>query len=249
MNLKISEVAKLTGVSIRTLHYYDEIGLLHPSQTTKAGYRVYSDEALSALQQILFFRELDFPLSQIKQIICNPQFDPSEALFKQKELLIAKRDRLNGLIALVNSTIKGDATMNFKEFDNTKMETAKKIYAAEVKQRWGATKAYAECEQKTAAYDAAQWQHIGGEADEILQAFAAARTLSPESEQAQALVARWQAYITDHFYHCTPEILQGLGQMYTQDERFLKNIDKNAEGTAAFMAAAIEIYCENQRHA
>ena len=101
--MKINQVAALTGVTVRTLHYYDKIGLLKPSQVTEAGYRLYDGAALGKLQQILFFKELDFPLSDIKEIMTDPRYDKKEALLKQKELLLQKRDRLDGLIKLVET--------------------------------------------------------------------------------------------------------------------------------------------------
>ena len=137
--MKISDVAKLTGVTVRTLHYYDEIGLLNPSEVTQAGYRVYNDTDLEVLQQILFFRELDFSLEDIRKIMQNPAYEKESALQKQKELLMQKRSRLDSLISLVDKTLKGEQDMSFRQFDTTEMEEAKKKYAEEAKQRWGST--------------------------------------------------------------------------------------------------------------
>ena len=158
--MKISEVAKLSGITVRTLHYYDEIGLLKPNKITEAGYRVYSNEDLETLQQILFFRELDFQLNEIKEIMMNPNYDKNKALNKHKELLIEKRERLDGLINLIDKTIKGDNNMSFKEFDNSKIEENKNKYAEEVKNRWGNTDAYKEYEKKTKSYDKNAWNTI-----------------------------------------------------------------------------------------
>ena len=113
----VKQVSDLTGISVRALHYYDEIGLLKPSEITEAGYRLYDDEALKTLQQILFFKELDIPLKDVKEIMSSPYFDKMQALKNQKKLLLLKRKRLNGLIELINKTLKGESTMNFKEFD------------------------------------------------------------------------------------------------------------------------------------
>lgn len=242
--MKINEVSRLTGVTVRTLHYYDEIGLLKPSEVTSAGYRLYHNEALETLQQILFFRELEFSLEDIKNIMSDPHYDRTDALAKQRELLIRKRTRLDGLINLVDNTLKGEDDMSFKQFDMAEMEAAKKNYADEVKARWGDTAAYAESEEKTSGYDDAQWNILSGEGQAILREFGECRNLQPDSKEAQALVKKWQNYITAYFYHCTNEILSCLGLMYVGDERFAQNIDKNGDGTAAFMAAAIEIYCE-----
>ncbi|WP_154821074.1 MerR family transcriptional regulator [Clostridium saudiense] len=241
--MRISEVAKLTGITVRTLHYYDEVGLLKPSEITEAGYRLYSREDLEILQQILFFRELDFPLSQIKEIMNNPNYDKEEALKKQKELLIQQRQRIEGLIKLIEKRIEGDNNMSFKEFDMNEIEENKKKYAKEVKERWGTSKAYEESEKKTSSYNKEKWGDINQETSEIFKGFAELRNSDPGSEEVQELVRRWQKYITDNFYTCTNEILSGLGLMYVEDERFKENLDKNGEGTAKLMAEAIKIYC------
>lgn len=241
--MRISEVAKLTGITVRTLHYYDEIGLLKPSEITEAGYRLYSREDLEILQQILFFRELGFPLSQIKEIMNNPNYDKEEALKKQKELLIQQRQRIEGLIKLIEKRIEGDNNMSFKEFDMNEIEENKKKYAKEVKERWGTSKAYEESEKKTSSYNKEKWGDINQETSEIFKGFAELRNSDPGSEEVQELVRRWQKYITDNFYTCTNEILSGLGLMYVEDERFKENLDKNGEGTAKLMAEAIKIYC------
>lgn len=241
--MRISEVAKLTGITVRTLHYYDEIGLLKPSEITEAGYRLYSREDLEILQQILFFRELDFPLSQIKEIMNNPNYDKEEALKKQKELLIQQRQRIEGLIKLIEKRIEGDNNMSFKEFDMNEIEENKKKYAKEVKERWGTSKAYEESEKKTSSYNKEKWGDINQETSEIFKGFAELRNSDPGSEEVQELVRRWQKYITDNFYTCTNEILSGLGLMYVEDERFKENLDKNGEGTVKLMAEAIKIYC------
>ncbi|AGK99619.1 MerR family transcriptional regulator [Clostridium pasteurianum] len=113
----VKQVSDLTGISVRALHYYDEIGLLKPSEITEAGYRLYNEEALEILQQILFFKELDIPLKEVKEIMASVHFDKMQALKNQKKLLILKRNRLNGLIELINKTLKGENTMSFEEFD------------------------------------------------------------------------------------------------------------------------------------
>ncbi|PJI08337.1 MULTISPECIES: MerR family transcriptional regulator [Clostridium] len=115
----VKQVSDLTGISVRMLHYYDKIQLLKPTKLTEAGYRLYDDKALEILQQILFFKELDLPLKEIKEIITSPYFDRMKALESHKELIILKRDRLNGLIELINKTLKGENGMSFKEFDMT----------------------------------------------------------------------------------------------------------------------------------
>lgn len=241
--MKISEVAKLSGVTVRTLHYYDEIGILTPSEITEAGYRMYSKENLETLQQILFFRELDFPLNEIKEIMKNPNYDKTEALNKQKELLIQKRKRIESLISLIDNSIEGDNNMSFKEFDMKEIEANKKKYAKEVKERFGNTDAYEECNKKTNSYDKDKWKDVTEEGNKIFGEFAKHVNSDPSNEEVQDLVKKWQNHITDNFYNCTKEILAGLGLMYVQDERFKKNIDMSGEGTAELMSKAIEIYC------
>jgi len=243
--LKINEAANLTGVTVRTLHYYDEIGLLKPSEITDAGYRLYDDAALAVLQQILFFRELDFPLGEIREIISSPAFDRTKALENHRELLSKKRERLDNLINLVDNIIRGEDSMSFKEFDLTEIEKTKKEFADEVRERWGNTASYIESERKAKDYGAVQWQQIFDEGGRILKAFAVNTDKAPESEEVQKLVGQWQAFITEKYYKCTNEILACLGQMYVGDERFTKNIDQYGAGTAKFLARAIEIYCKN----
>lgn len=148
LNVKISEVAKLTGITVRTLHYYDEIGLLKPSNVTEAGYRVYSDIELDTLQQILFFRELGFSLKDIKEIMLSPHYDREKALEKQRQLLLQKRNQMDKLISLVESTLKGEHDMSFRQFDTSEIEANKKEYITEAKQRWGESVAYAEYKKK-----------------------------------------------------------------------------------------------------
>ena len=240
--MNISRVAKLTGVTVRTLHYYDEIGLLKPSQVTEAGYRVYDDADLEVLQQILFFRELDFSLEDIRKIMQNPAYEKESALREQRELLEQKRSRLDSLISLVDKTLKGERDMSFRQFDTTEIEATKKKYAEEARRRWGSTAAYAEYENRASCSGDAQQKMLDDEGAMLLREFGRNRSLAPDSPEAQALVKKWQDYITAHFYTCTKEILSCLGQMYVGDERFTQHIDGYGAGTAAFMSAAIEAY-------
>ena len=241
--MKINEAARLAGVTERTLRYYDRIGLLRPSGMTDGGYRLYDGAAMQRLQQILFFRELGFPLAQIREIMDSPGYDRDEALRRHRALLIAERDRLNGLIELAERTLKGESDMSFDAFDRSEIERQRDAYAAEACARWGSTDAYAESERKTAGYGKEEWTMIEQEAGEIFAAFAALRGHAPDDPDVQALVARWQAHITKHYYACTKEILAGLGQMYAADERFMQNIDRVGVGTAQLMSDAIAVYC------
>ena len=246
MKMSISETAKLTGVSVRTLHYYDEIGLLKPVCVDEhSGYRFYDERSLERLQAILFYRELDFSLKEIGRIVSNLDFNKHEALSKQKELLKLKKDRIERLIDAIDSTLKGEDIMNFNAFDNSEFESQKEKYAKEAKEKWGNTDAFKESTEKTSAYSDEKWAKVNEGMNAIICEFADCMKYgnTPESDSAQALVRKWQNYITENYYTCTKEILSGLGMMYVGDERFKANIDKCGEGTAEFMSKAIEFYC------
>lgn len=242
--LTVAQVAKLTGISVRTLHHYHQIGLLSPSHITAAGYRFYGIKELERLQQILFYKELDFSLEDIARLLDAPGYDKSIALSQHRHLLTLRRKRLDGLITLTDQLLKGETVMSFQEFDMKKIEETKEKYAKEAEERWGGTDAYAQSQKRTNSYNKEDWARIQGEAQAIYDAFAAAMKNDPASDAVQALVARWQQHITHNYYDCTKEILAGLGQMYTADQRFTQNIDKTAPGLAAFISSAIEIYCK-----
>ena len=245
MKLQIKEFAELTGVSVRTLHYYDEIGLLKPSYVDEQnGYRFYNEVSLERMQEILFYRELDFPLKSIAEILASPNYDKQKALAEQKRLLTLKKDRLERLIAALEQATKGEITMS--AFDNSEYETARQQYEDEVKQRWGGTDAYKESQAKTAGYSKEKWNGVLAGMNDVFVEFAECKKCGcrADSDTAQRLVKKLQDYITANFYHCTDDILAGLGQMYVCDERFKNNIDKNGEGTAVFVAEATSIFCK-----
>ena len=243
----VKEVSDLTGISVRTLHYYDGIGLLKPTETTGAGYRLYDGKALGRLQQILFFRELGFPLKEIRTILSNPSFDAHRALQNHRRMLVMERDRLDGLIRLADRTLKGENDMSFEEFDRSEIEEAQKKYAKEAGERWGGTDAYRESGHRTGAYSHEDWKRIDAEAEILYHKFTESRKKQPGDPEVQALVKEWQAFITRNFYKCTDEILAGLGEMYSNDPRFAKNIDKHAAGLADFMSRAIAVYCKKDK--
>ncbi len=245
MKLQIKEFAELTGVSVRTLHYYDEIGLLKPSYVDEQnGYRFYDENSLEQMQEILFYRELDFPLKSIAEILASPNYDKQKALAEQKRLLTIKRNRLERLIEALEQAEKGEITMS--AFDNSEYETARQQYEDEARQRWGDTDAYKESQAKTAGYYKDKWNDVLAGMNGVFAEFAECKKCgeSADSDAAQQLVKKLQDYITVNFYHCTNDILTGLGQMYICDERFKKNIDKNGESTAEFVAEAIKSYCK-----
>ena len=240
--MTVNEVSKLTGVSIRTLQYYDKIGLLHPAKYTEAGYRLYDEAALETLQQILLFRELEFPLKDIKEIISSPDFDRSKALEQQIELLTLKKEHIENLIDLAKGIkLLGVRKMNFDAFDTSKINE----YAAQAKASWGKTSAYKEFEEKTKGRTKEEDQRVYQGMIDIFGEFGQIRNTDPASGEAQALVKKLQDYITEHMYTCTKEILSGLGKMYVGGGDFTTNIDRfGGEGTAVFASKAIEIYCK-----
>ncbi len=237
----VKEVSLLTGVSVRTLHHYDAIGLLKPTRVTEAGYRLYDDTALRRLQTILLFRQLQFPLKEIREILDSPNFDPMEALTQQIHLLELQRKHLDNLISHARKIqTTGVFSMDFSTFDTTELDQ----YTAEAKARWGKTKAWQEYEQKAAGQTVEQKQSTGDALMDIFARFGKIRHLSPESQEAQELVASLQDFITRHYYTCTKPILQGLGQLYIAGDSMTENIDKaGGEGTARFAHDAIEFFC------
>lgn len=237
----VNEVSKLTGVSVRTLHHYDAIGLLNPTQVTDAGYRLYDDTALARLQTILLFRELQFPLKEIKSILDSPDFNREQALKQQIGLLELQRRQLDKLISFAREMIEtGVNNMDFSAFDKTEIEQ----YKAEVKARWGKTAAYKEFEQKTAGQSEEVQTEAAEKLMQIFAKFGKIKHLAPESDTAQALVEDLRQCISENYYNCTKPILESLGQMYVGDERFKANIDaRGGVGTAEFASKAIEMYC------
>ena len=239
----VKEVSQLTGVSIRTLHYYDRIGLLAPTCVTEAGYRLYDDMALERLQSILLFRELQFPLKEIKQILDSPDFDRAKALEQQITLLEMKKEHIENLIDLARGIkmIGAKPLMDFTAFDTRKMDE----YARQAKESWGKTAAYQEFEQKDRLRSDQQRQDISEGMMQLFAVFGTMRKLDPADDRVQAEVGVLQAYITEHFYHCTKEILQSLGCMYSGGGSMTENIDAvGGKGTAVFAGKAIAVYCQ-----
>ena len=237
----VNEVSKIAGISIRTLQYYDKIGLLPPSSFTDSGYRLYNEDSLERLQTVLLFRELEFPLKEIKKIIENPDFDKEKALSEQIKLLKLRREQLDSLISLAEKLInKEEKILDFSAFDKTKL----KEYEAEAKEKWGNTSSFSEYEAKSEKRSDEENSFIASAMMEIFEEFGKISDKNPKSAEAAELVKKLQNFITENYYNCTDEILFGLGQMYIMDERFTENIDKSGgTGTAEFVSKAIRAYC------
>lgn len=238
----VNVVSKLTGVSVRTLHHYDAIGLLKPTKITDAGYRLYDDASLERLQNILLFRELQFPLKEIGAILDSPGFDPKEALKQQIKLLKLKRAHLDALIDFACEIQEGgENKMNFNAFDRTEIDQ----YAEEVKERWGATEAYNEYAQKTKGKTRKELDMTADELRNLFAELGSLRQLAPDEKEVQEKIIKLQEFISANYYNCTTDILSGLGQMYVSDERFKKNIDElGGDGTAEFVRQAISVYVQ-----
>ena len=241
MKMQIKEFSLLTEVSVRTLHYYDEIGLLKPDEVDREnGYRYYGERAFEKMLEILFLRELGFSLKSIKEILSSPTYNKKEAFRKQKELLNLKKAKIEKMISVLEEAEKGE--LKIMTIDNS-YEKTRKQYEAEVKEKWGSTDAYKESQQKTATYSKEKWNDVSSGLDELIAEFAKVKAEGRTAEESIFLAEKLQQYITDNFYTCTKEILTGLGEMYVLDERFKENIDKHDEGTAEFMREVIRIYC------
>ena len=238
--MTVSEVSKLTGNSVRTLHYYDEIGLLKPTEVTGAGYRLYDDDALARLQNIMMFRELEFSLKEIGRIIDSPDFDRQKALEQQIELLRLRKERLEQLIEhALELQKKGVKEMDFRAFDRSRLEE----YERKAKEMWGDTEAYREYEKKTEGYSGEMIEKTAEDMMKIFAEFGKIQDKSPDSTEAQGLVRKLQAFITDNYYTCTDQILAGLGLMYAAGGEMTDNIDAaGGAGTAEFAAEAIRVY-------
>ena len=240
MKMQIREFAEFTGVSVRTLHYYDEIGLLTPAYVDRdTGYRFYDEGCLSRMQQILFYRELDFSLKSIAEILSSPNYDTKQALAQQRQLLLLKKERLERLIDAIDRAGKGEIVMS--AFENKKFQQ----YKQEAQAKWGGTDAYREHEEKTKHYTGQKWDSLAQDMDHIMASFAQCKKAGhgPDSAKAQALVTTLQDHITRNHYFCSDQILACLGQMYVGDDRFRENIDRHGQGNAEFICQAIEIHC------
>lgn len=252
MPYKVREVADMVRISVRTLHHYDQIDLLKPAYVNPAGYRFYTDAELERLQQILFFKELEFNLQEIKDILDSPSFDRKSALEAHKDLLMEKKNRLERIIESVEKTIysiEGGIEMDKKEmfdaFDMSKIEKHKEKYAQETREKYGNTSAYKESQEKTSKYTKNDWANIMEKWDVIYKKIADAMDKGAADPEVQEAIGEFRQHITDNFYTCTLEIFRGLGDLYVNDERFTKNIDKYKPGLAKFLREAMNIYCDN----
>lgn len=240
----VNEISKIAMVSVRTLHYYDEIDLLKPASISRSGYRLYDDNSLLRLENILMFRELKFPLKEIKNILDNPNFSKEEALNNQIKLLNLQKKHIEKLILFAQKLQKeGGDKMDFKVFDKSEI----KRYENEVKARWSNTKAYEEFKEKKKNKTEDEFNEISKKLMALIDEIGKLKNLSPDNKNVKDKVKKLKEFITNNFYTCTDEIFIGLGNMYINDERMRDNIDKACgEGVAEFVSEAIKYYCSSK---
>ena len=247
MPYKINELAKLAGVSVRTLHYYDQIGLLKPSGVSPNGYRYYEKRELLKLQQILFYRELGMPLNKIKDLLAAPDFDIKQALAEHKRLINIKRKRLDQMIITINKTINHmnkRKKLSDQELYDPFRDNDVKQYQAEAKLRWGRTDAYKQSMARVKKMTKAEMEKMKADGKKLTQQLADSMALGAASQEVQALIAEHYRGI-QFFYDCPLEMYANLGRMYVADKRFSAYYERFRPGLAAFMRDAIDIYCAN----
>lgn len=244
----VSQVAKMAGISVRTLHHYDQIGLLKPSDRTEAGYRLYAEPELLRLQQILFFRELEMPLEEVGRILDNPGFDQVMALEQHRQLLNRRMERLARLLDTISRTIdkltEDDMTLTDEEL--YKGFTAEEIerYKREAREMYDPA-LVEESEQRVRNMSRAQWEAVGAEGEEVTTGLAALIDREPDDPEVQALIARHHAWV-ENFYTCSAEVYRGLGQGYVENPDFRAYYEKYRAGLADFMSAAMNHYADEE---
>lgn len=246
MSYTINQLAKLAGVSVRTLHHYDAIGLLSPARDERNDYRQYGEPELLMLQQILFFRELDFPLDEIRRILTNPSFDLRRALADQRALIELKSKRLKNLVRTIDDTLnkltKQSAMDDEKLYDAFSTDETDH-YAEEARRRWGRTDAYAQSRERVANMTKEDLARIQADGEALMREIVAARPHGAASPEVQQLIARHYDALRA-FYEPTLELYRGLGTMYAEDPRFAAYYNAFGPGMATFMRDAIGAFCE-----
>ena len=246
MTYTVKQLADIAGVTTRTLHYYDQIGLLQPVSVQANGYRSYDHSSLLRLQQILFYRELDIPLKDIQQILANPAFDQIDALESHRRALERQAKRIGSLIETIDQTIatlKGEWIMSDKDYFEGFDETQ---YEEEAQQRWGNTPQYTESQRKWKSYTKEQKEAIKQKQGELtvkMVGTAQSKAADPDIQQA---VEDYYNFLTENFYSCDLAFLRNLSDMWVSDPRFAENYNRIREGGAEFVRDAVHLYCDNQ---
>ncbi|SDN65077.1 MerR family transcriptional regulator [Alkalicoccus daliensis] len=248
MKLKVKEVAELVGISVRTLHYYDQVQLLSPAKTSSSGYRLYAEADLEKLQQILFFKELGFSLKEIKKIITSPSYDVEEALLLQRKMLVEKRKSVEKMIENLDKTMKhkkGEIYMTKEErFEGINFRD--NPYEQEARERWGDTPVD-EANANLGNKSQEEQDHLAEKWEMYFRKFAELRGKSPDAAEVQEVMREWYDFLNENFTRYSLEAFSGLGQLYVSDERFTKNIDQYGEGLAQFMSEAMQRFAEKKK--
>ena len=236
----VTEISKMTGVSVRTLHHYDAIGLLKPTDTTEAGYRLYDDGALDKLYMILVYRELGLSLNEIGSILDAPDYDRNRVLEHQIKLMRRRIEKLQNRVTLAKGMLMlGVKYMDFEGFDPKKIDE----YSQQAKTLYGKTDAYKEFQQKSKNRTAEQEKNLNAQVMDFFVRLGKMRPCAPDSKEAQNWAKELQAFFTEHFYTCTPQILKSLAESYAGGGSMTENIDKvGGAGTGAFAKQVIDMY-------
>jgi DNA-binding transcriptional MerR regulator len=249
--MNVGEVAALAGVTVRTLHHYDRIGLLSPSGRTSAGYRQYSAADLDRLHRVLLYRELGFSLEEVATLLDDPSADPADHLRRQHRLLQDRLERTTAMVAAVekemearNMGISLTPEERFEVFGDSLSEE----YAAEAEQKWGETEAWAQSQQRTRAMTKEDWLRVKAETDDVERRFAEALAagVPADAQRAMDVAEEHRQQITRNFYDCPPEMHAGLGRMYVEDERFTAYYERIAPGLAQYVSTAVQANAARQ---
>jgi DNA-binding transcriptional MerR regulator len=249
--MNVGEVAALAGVTVRTLHHYDRIGLLSPSGRTGAGYRQYGPADLDRLHQVLLYRELGFPLEEVATLLDAPDTDPAAHLRRQHRLLRDRLERTQAMLAAVEKEMEA-RSMGISLTPEERFEVfgdwLPEEYEAEAEQKWGETEAWAQSKRRTTSYSKDDWLRIKAEGDDIEARFASALRdgVPADSEAAMDLAEEHRQQINRNFYDCPPQMHAGLGRMYVEDERFTAHYEEIAPGLAQYVSTAVQANAARQ---
>jgi DNA-binding transcriptional MerR regulator len=245
-NYTVSQLARMAGITVRALHHYDHIGLLEPAGRTESGYRLYGERELLRLQQILLFRELDLPLSEVRSILDEPGFDPLEALQNHRQVLQRRMDRLGRLLTTIDKTIhrltEGDMGMTDEELYEGLSKEQIERYQREAREMYD-PELVRESEQRVRKMSKARREAIKAEGDQVTRSLAALMDREPSDAEVQVWIARHHAWI-ENFYPCSAEVYRGLGQGYAHHVEFRAFYDKYRPGLADFLAKAMAYYAD-----
>ena len=249
--MNVGEVAALAGVTVRTLHHYDRIGLLSPSGRTATGYRRYSPADLDRLHQVLVYRELGFPLEEVATLLDDPSADAAEHLRRQHRLLRDRLERTSAMVAAVEKEMEAQGmgiSLTPEEKFELFGESCSPDYEREAEERWGDTEAWAQSQRRTAAYTKEDWVRIKQEVDDIHGRLADAMRsgVAAGSAPAMDVAEEHRQHITRWFYDCPPQMHAGLGRMYVEDERFTATYEAIAPGLARYVSAAVQANAARQ---